>query len=127
MKNSKKRNLEPSVRENLSNTANAGAGACIRRILLKPSLVVATIAIFATVYAATAGTTSPVSIKQIQGLVDRGQVDAAEKQLWEIVVREPENTTAINLLGVIRTRQKRFPEAEALFKRVLAIAPDFVG
>jgi tetratricopeptide (TPR) repeat protein len=59
--------------------------------------------------------------------VDRGQVDAAEKQLWEIVVREPENTTAINLLGIIRTRQKRFPEAEALFKRVLAIAPDFVG
>jgi tetratricopeptide (TPR) repeat protein len=60
-------------------------------------------------------------------LVDRGQVDAAEKQLWEIVVREPENAPAINLLGVIRTRQKRFPEAEALFKRVLTIAPDFVG
>jgi tetratricopeptide (TPR) repeat protein len=33
----------------------------------------------------------------------------------------------MNLLGVIRTRQERFPEAEALLKRVLAIAPDFVG
>ena len=85
------------------------------------------IAMFATAYAATQGATSSVSIKQMQGLVDRGQLDAAERQLWEIVVHEPENTPAINLLGVIRTRQKRFPEAEALFKRVLAIAPDFVG
>jgi tetratricopeptide (TPR) repeat protein len=82
---------------------------------------------FATAYAATAGAASSGSLKEIQGLVDRGQVDAAEKQLWEIVVREPENAPAINLLGVIRTRQKRFPEAEALFKRVLTIAPDFVG
>lgn len=84
-------------------------------------------AVFGTAYAATQGAPSSVSIKQIQGLVDRGQVAAAEKQLWDIVLREPENTPAINLLAVIRTRQKRFPEAEALFKRVLAISPDFLG
>ncbi|GAC1689448.1 MAG: hypothetical protein PVS2B2_27890 [Candidatus Acidiferrum sp.] len=58
--------------------------------------------------------------------MDRGQIEAAEKQLWEIVIREPENIPAIHLMGIIRTRQKRFSEAEALFKRVLTIAPDFV-
>jgi len=92
-----------------------------------PILLAAAIAMSATAYAAAQGATSSASIRQIQGLVDRGQVDAAEKQLWEIVIHEPENAPAINLLGIIRTRQKRFPEAEALFKRVLAIAPDFIG
>jgi len=96
-------------------------------MLFGPILWSAAITMSATACAATQGATSSVSIKQIQGLVDRGQVDAAEKQLWEILVRDPENTSAINLLGVIRTGQKRFPEAEALFKRVLAIAPDFIG
>jgi len=115
------------VRANLSNPANAGAGRCLRRMLLGPILWAAAITMFATAYAATPGAANSVSIKQIQGLIDRGQVDAAEKQLWEIVVREPENTPAINLLGVIRTRQRRFAEAESLFKRVLTIAPDFVG
>ena len=115
------------MRANLAHSANTGAGTCLRRMLLGPTLMAAGIALLATAYAATQVATSSVRIKQIQDLVDRGQVDAAEKQLWKIVVHEPENTPAINLLGVIRTKQKRFPEAEALFKRVLAMAPDFVG
>lgn len=70
---------------------------------------------------------SLVGLKQIQGLVDRGHIDAAEKQLWELVVRKPENAPAINLLGIIRTREKRYAEAEALFKRVLVITPAFAS
>lgn len=64
-------------------------------------------------------------LAQIQKTIERGELDAAEKQLWEIVTADPENAPAINLLGRIRTQQKRFPEAEALFKRVLAIMPDY--
>ena len=115
------------MRTNLSNPANAGAGTCLRRMLFGPILWAAAIMLFAVAHADSQGATNSISIKQIEGLVDRGQVDAAEKQLWEIVVRQPENTAAINLLGVIRTRQKRFPEAAALFKRVLAIAPDYIA
>ena len=63
-------------------------------------------------------------LAQIQKTIERGELDTAEKQLWEIVTAEPENAPAINLLGRIRIQQKRFPEAEALFKRVLAITPD---
>jgi Flp pilus assembly protein TadD len=68
---------------------------------------------------------SSARLSQIQKAVERGELEAAEKQLWEIVTAEPENALAINLLGRIRTQQKRFPEAEALFKRVLAIIPDY--
>jgi tetratricopeptide (TPR) repeat protein len=59
--------------------------------------------------------------------VDRGQVDTAEKQVWKIVEHDPENGPAINLLGTIRIQQRRFPEAEALFKRVLMITPEFAA
>ena len=72
-------------------------------------------------------TKSSARLSQIQKAVGRGELDAAEKQLWEIVTAEPENAPAINLLGRIRMQQKRFPEAEALFKRVLAILPDFAA
>ena len=115
------------MRANLSNPVNTNVATRLRRMLLSMTPLAGAIAIFAPAYAAAQGATSSAGIKQIQGLVDRGQVDAAEKQLWEILVRDPKSVPAINLLGVIRTRQKRFPEAEALFKRVLAIAPDFVG
>ncbi len=115
------------MRETLTNPTDTGAGTWPGRTLLGLIVVTAAVAICATAFAAPQATTSSVSIKRIQDLVDRGQVDAAEKQLWEIVTREPENTRAINLLGIIRTQQKRFPEAEALFKRVLVISPDFVA
>jgi len=65
------------------------------------------------------------SLAQIQKAIERGELESAEEQLWGIVTGDPENAPAISLLGKIRTQQKRFPEAEALFKRVLAIKPDY--
>ena len=97
-------------------------------MLVGRTLLAAMIAMIAIPYLAAqeAAKSAGINIKQIQSLVNRGHFDAAEKQLWEVVVGEPQNTAAINLLGVVRTKQKRYPEAEALFKRALAIAPDFV-
>jgi tetratricopeptide (TPR) repeat protein len=70
---------------------------------------------------------SSVRLSQIQKTVERGELEAAEKQLWVIVTSKPENAPAINLLGQIRTQQKRFQESEALFKRVLAITPEYAA
>lgn len=56
-------------------------------------------------------------------LVGQGRFDTAERQLWDVLAQEPENTGAISLLGNIRVRQERFSEAEALFKRALVIDP----
>ncbi|MEQ1352414.1 MAG: tetratricopeptide repeat protein [Candidatus Acidiferrum sp.] len=66
----------------------------------------------------------PATLNHIQQLVDRGQLADAERNLWELVSREPQNAAAINLLGAIRLQQRRYPEAEALFKRSLVLAPD---
>jgi tetratricopeptide (TPR) repeat protein len=114
------------VRANLANPTNTGATKCLSRTVLGLTLMAAAIAFPATAFALPQATSSSQSLKRIQYLIDRGQVDAGEKQLWEMITREPENASAINLLAEIRMRQKRFPEAEALFKRVLAIKPDFV-
>jgi tetratricopeptide (TPR) repeat protein len=90
-------------------------------------VVVAAVGSCAATFAAPQAATSSLSLKRIKDLVDRGQVEAAEKQLWEIVEHEPENAPAINLLGTIRIQQRRFPEAESLFKRVLTITPEFAA
>jgi tetratricopeptide (TPR) repeat protein len=90
-------------------------------------VVVAAVGSCAGAFAAPQAATSALSLKRIKDLVDRGEVDAAEKRLWEIVEHEPENAPAINVLGTIRMRQRRFPEAEALFKRVLMITPEFAA
>jgi Flp pilus assembly protein TadD len=68
-----------------------------------------------------------VRLGQIQKTVERGELEAAENQLWEILTAEPENAPAVNLLGKIRTLQNRFQEAEALFKRVLTIMPEYAA
>src|SRR6266699_2295418 len=128
MRNSKRRSPDHPERPHLLNPATPVIVTSCRRLLLRPVLLASIVAMLSGTTTATekaAKTTSgPASLKQIQALVDRGQVDVAEKQLWEMVVREPENAAAINLLGIIRTRQKRYPEAEALFKRVLVITTD---
>ena len=98
--------------------------ARIVHALLPLLATAAAMAFSATIGAAPQSVTPAANLKQIQNLVDSGKIDAAEKQLWRIVTREPENAPAIDLLGTIRMRQKRFPEAEALFKHVLAITPD---
>jgi tetratricopeptide (TPR) repeat protein len=53
----------------------------------------------------------------------RGDLDAAEETLWKILSADPNDERALTLLGKVRIRQKRHAEAEALFRRVLALNP----
>lgn len=115
------------MRTTLTNHADTGPRKCPGQALIGLIAITTVMAISASALGPAQVTTRRAGIERIQNLVDRGQVDAAEKQLWEMLTREPENAAAIDLLGTIRTQQKRFPEAEALFKRVLAIAPDSVA
>jgi tetratricopeptide (TPR) repeat protein len=55
--------------------------------------------------------------------LQHNDLNAAEKTLWDVLSADPSNQEALTLLGVIRARQQRFAEAEALFRRVLQINP----
>ena len=64
---------------------------------------------------------SPLSTAKAQ--LDHGNIDSAENTLWTILTSEPANEKALTMLGVIRGRQQRYAEAEALFRRVLQLNP----
>jgi tetratricopeptide (TPR) repeat protein len=64
---------------------------------------------------------SPVAKARAE--ISRGQLDGAEKTLWTVLSSDPNQPEALTLLGIIRGRQKRYAEAEALFRRVLQLEP----
>ena len=64
---------------------------------------------------------SPVAAARVE--ISRGHLDAAEKTLWTVLSSDPNHSDALTLLGIVRGRQKRYAEAEALFRRVLQLDP----
>jgi tetratricopeptide (TPR) repeat protein len=53
--------------------------------------------------------------------MEHGDLDASEKTLWTILSAEPDEQEALVMLGIVRGREGRHPEAEALFRRVLQL------
>ena len=58
--------------------------------------------------------------------IDHGDLSGGETTLWSILSSQPDNQDALILLGVVRGRQGRHAEAEALFRRVLQLNPKSV-
>lgn len=80
----------------------------------------------------TASTSSSVpasvpSIKDAAAALAAGDLKRAENELQAILQAAPSNVHALNLLAIVRAEQKRYSEAEALFKQAIAIQPDFAG
>ncbi len=65
--------------------------------------------------------TSPLAAAKSQ--LNRGDLESAEGSLWSVLGSDPTNQQALTMLGVIRGRQQRYAEAEALFRRVLQFNP----
>src|SRR6266852_929409 len=59
----------------------------------------------------------------ISGLIAQNRLDDAEKQLWSVLSQQLDQGWALDLMAEIRVRQKRTPEAEALFRRALTLGP----
>ena len=59
--------------------------------------------------------------RRIADLIHRDQLPAAEQQLWNELSAHPDEVWALQLMGELRARQKRNPEAEALFHRVVKL------
>src|SRR5216684_2444064 len=62
----------------------------------------------------------------ISRLIGQNRLDDAEKQLWSVLLQQPDQGWALDLMAEIRMRQKRAPEAEALFRRALTLSPNDV-
>jgi len=64
---------------------------------------------------------SPVKLTAIRGQLENGQIDQAQKSLQELLVEEPENVSALTLMGRIWIAQKNLPEAKASFEKAIAL------
>ena len=60
-------------------------------------------------------------LAKAEALLAGGDLAGAEASLWAILSANPNDEKALALLGTVRSRQQRYPEAEALFRRVLQI------
>jgi len=60
-------------------------------------------------------------LAKARSLFAQGDLAGAETSLWTVLSANPDQEQALTLLGNIRGRQGRYPEAEALFRRALQI------
>ena len=68
-------------------------------------------------------TSRPSSLATARAQISHSQLDDAEKTIWTVLSSDPNQPEALALLGIVRGRQKRYAEAEALFRRVLQLDP----
>src|ERR1700757_4034560 len=61
------------------------------------------------------------ALAQAQSQLAHGKLDDAETSLWTVLTANSSDEKALTLLGTIRSRQQRYTEAEALFRRILQI------
>ena len=64
------------------------------------------------------------SLTTIEALVRQSKLDEADKQLRAILQKQPANTRALALLGVVRRQQGSWPEAAEQYASCHKLAPD---
>jgi len=77
--------------------------------------------------AATGGRTSFGRLGKARALVIEDHNQEAEQVLREMLVADPRNAMAFDLLGTVLSELGRFEEARACFERTVAIAPLLAG
>jgi tetratricopeptide (TPR) repeat protein len=67
--------------------------------------------------------TGAPSVTMAESQFKRNDLANAEKTLWSVLASDPNHEGALTLLGIIRSRQQRYAEAESLFHRILQLNP----
>jgi tetratricopeptide (TPR) repeat protein len=98
----------------------------MKRRLIKPLWLVPWVA-FAALYPTPSWpqkTQEPgPALAAARAAISSGKLENAETKLWSILSSDPNQAEALTLLGIVRGRQKRYAEAEALLRRALEIDP----
>ncbi len=74
-----------------------------------------------------AAASPPATLKEIQQMIQAGELAGARSHLMEILNATPEDPVALNLLGVVNSQEGQSQAAERCFRKAVAAAPGFVG
>ncbi len=72
---------------------------------------------------ATQGVPSSSSLQQAQQLIQSGQLDQAKQLVDQQLSRDPSSVEAYNLLGIIYTSRREYPQAVDAFQQALKLDP----
>lgn len=86
-------------------------------------LLLAGARVFCQVSAEKQAVSSSSLIAQAKRELAKNDTKSAEDSIWKVLSSDPNNSSALIVLGEIRGRQARYPEAETLFQRVLQLDP----
>ena len=64
---------------------------------------------------------------EAQSFLKKGDPEGAEDRLRTFLIFEPENPQALNILGEILSRSRKYKDAEFIFRKQLAISPKESG
>ena len=92
-----------------------------RRFVWLACLVCISLSAFSYQKAAPSKPNTPLA--QAAAELKQNDLESAEKTLWTLLSSDPTNQEALTMLGIIRGRQQRYAEAEALFRRVAQLNP----
>lgn len=70
---------------------------------------------------------NPDRLAEAVNAISQGELAQADALLNSILTASPKDADALNLLGVVRAKQDRAPEAERLFRHALANFPGHLG
>ena len=94
--------------------------------VLKNAIIVVLLATAAIAQAQTGDVNLQRLAEAVQAIND-DQLQRAGQLLNSVLRALPNDADALNLLGVVRAKQQRTPEAERLFRRALASSPSHLG
>lgn len=69
------------------------------------------------------GAAQSSDLSQVSAWIRQGRLDLAENRLHKFLAQRPHSTEALNLLGVVYLREKRYGEAEKTLRLVVETSP----
>jgi tetratricopeptide (TPR) repeat protein len=95
-----------------------------------PKLRLVTVLLFATNWFATYllfAQTTDEAARRIQGLIQKGDLETARKDVVEAIKAAPKNASLYNLQGVVLVHQSDTSGAEKSFKTAIELSPSYPG
>jgi len=100
-------------------------GAILRAVCLG-GIALATLSAIAQQPSSDSPSSAP-TVRSAAAALAAGDSKRADAELTAILRADPSDLHALNLLAILRARQQRNREAEELFKKAIAIQPDFAS